>query len=132
MKRCTPACQTLVDVVDLFKVNIYAPGNWDYVYSKNRFTEFFAATISPAAPASKRWGALTANLYHAGVTPAAMVLPPTNFIMLNSLKIGIIGCTTNRGPQVLGSWVTEGLTFTDCAARSGFDGDAGRARHGRH
>lgn len=109
--------QALVDVIDLFKVDVFAPGNWDFVYGKDRFVQLFSATTYPAATTTaRRWGAVAANVYHAGVTPAATILPPTSFKMLNGLKIGIIGCTTNRGPQAVGLWVTDGLTFTDCAA----------------
>ena len=109
--------KALVDVIDLFKVDVFAPGNWDFVYGKARFVELFSATTYPATTTtSKRWGALAANVYHSGVTPAATVLPPTMFKIAGGLKIGIIGCTTNRGPQAVGTWVTEGLTYTDCAA----------------
>lgn len=108
--------QAMVDVIDLFKIDAFAPGNWDFVYGKDRFIELFSATTYPAATTtSKRWGAISANVYHAGVTPAATILPPTSFKMLRGLKIGIIGCTTNRGPQAVGLWVTNGLTYTDCS-----------------
>ena len=43
------------------------------------------------------------------------VLPPYSVRILNGVKVGILGCTTSRGPQVVGRWVTDGLTFTDCA-----------------
>jgi 2',3'-cyclic-nucleotide 2'-phosphodiesterase (5'-nucleotidase family) len=43
------------------------------------------------------------------------ILPPYTLKKVNGVKIGIIGCTTSRGPQVVGSWVTEGLEFTDCS-----------------
>ena len=109
--------QALVDVIDLFKVDVFAPGNWDFVYGKARFVEHFSASTYPATTTTaKRWGAVAANVYHAGVTPAATILPPTNFKMVGGLKVGIIGCTTNRGPQAVGLWVTEGLVYTDCAA----------------
>lgn len=109
--------QALVDVIDLFKVDVFAPGNWDFVYGKARFVELFSASTYPATTTtSRRWGAIAANVYHAGVTPAATVLPPTMFKKVGGLKIGIIGCTTNRGPQAVGTWVTDGLTYTDCAA----------------
>lgn len=117
--------KAMVDVLDLFKIDVYTPGNWDFVYGKSRFVEFFANTTTPAT--SKRWGALSANVYNdapdaAGLydgkvdAGATTVLPGTKFKLLNSVKIGIIGCTTTRGPQVVGTWVTDGLAFTDCAA----------------
>jgi 2',3'-cyclic-nucleotide 2'-phosphodiesterase (5'-nucleotidase family) len=43
------------------------------------------------------------------------ILPPYTVKKINGVKIGIIGCTTSRGPQVVGSWVTVGLEFTDCS-----------------
>ena len=43
------------------------------------------------------------------------VLPPYRLITVNGVKVGIVGCTTSRGPQVVGSWVTTGLEFTDCS-----------------
>lgn len=108
--------QALVDVLDLFKIDAFAPGNWDFVYGKQRFMDHFVATTYPATTTTaKRWGAIAANVYHAGVTPAATVLPPTLFKMVGGVKVGIIGCTTNRGPQAVGNWVTDGLTYTDCA-----------------
>ena len=30
------------------------------------------------------------------------------------MRVGFIGCTTNRGPQVVSSNVTAGLSFTNC------------------
>lgn len=107
--------KAMVDVLDLFEIDVFAPGNWDWVYGKGRFIEHFVDSTYPAATtASKRWGAIAANVYHAGVSPAATILPPTKFKMINGLKVGIIGCTTNRGPQVVGTWVSDGLTYTDC------------------
>ncbi len=43
------------------------------------------------------------------------ILPPYTLKKVNGVKVGIIGCTTSRGPQVVGSWVTVGLEFTDCS-----------------
>jgi 2',3'-cyclic-nucleotide 2'-phosphodiesterase (5'-nucleotidase family) len=43
------------------------------------------------------------------------VLPPYSIKMVNGVKVGILGCTTSRGPQVVGKWVTVGLEFTDCS-----------------
>ena len=43
------------------------------------------------------------------------VLPPYSVKEVNGVKIGILGCTTSRGPQVVGRQVTKGLEFTDCA-----------------
>ncbi len=43
------------------------------------------------------------------------LLKPYTVKKVNGVKIGILGCTTSRGPQVVGSWVTQGLAFTDCS-----------------
>lgn len=43
------------------------------------------------------------------------LLPPYTVKKVNGVTIGILGCTTSRGPQVVGSWVTVGLEFTDCS-----------------
>lgn len=43
------------------------------------------------------------------------VLKPYKIVKINDVRIGILGCTTSRGPQVVGSWVTRGLAFTDCS-----------------
>lgn len=112
--------QAMIDVLDLFGIDVFTPGNWDFVYGKQRFIENFVDTTATPAKA-KRWGALAANVYNdsngnemvdAGET---LVLPGTMFKRLNGLKIGFIGCTTNRGPQVVGTWVSAGLAYNDCS-----------------
>jgi 2',3'-cyclic-nucleotide 2'-phosphodiesterase (5'-nucleotidase family) len=145
--------QALVDVLDMFKINAYTPGNWDFVYGPDRFKELFVgAPDANGNPTSKRWGGLVSNVYETGVSidPAAppappepnaigspqdsnlsaaeydayatwylnngkRILPPYAVKKVNGVKVGIIGCTTSRGPQVVGKWVTEGLSFTDCS-----------------
>lgn len=137
--------QAIVDVVDLLGVDAYAPGNWDFVYGPARFDELFVDASDPAHPVAKRWGGLVSNVYRtssaAPARPTAMgsaqdsnvsaaeydayatwyrdngqrILPPYTLKTINGVKIGIIGCTTSRGPQVVGSWVTVGLEFTDCS-----------------
>ena len=136
--------KAMVDVIDLFKVDVFAPGNWDFVYGKARFQEFFAdTTVTPAK--SKRWGALAGNVYNTSTSapvvgalkdpldPASAkytaadvvawyvangehVLPATSFKLLGGVKIGVIGCTSSRGPQVVGAWVSDGLFNTDCTS----------------
>ncbi|MDH4274786.1 MAG: bifunctional metallophosphatase/5'-nucleotidase [Gammaproteobacteria bacterium] len=46
------------------------------------------------------------------------VLPPYAVRIVNGVKIGLLGCTTSRGPQVVGKWVTTGLEFTDCSVEA--------------
>src|SRR5207244_3302378 len=54
----------LVDVLNRFEIDAYAPGNWDWVYE------------------------------------------------IDGVKIGILGFTSDRGPQVVGRGVTKGIRFT--------------------
>lgn len=99
--------QALVDVVDEMGVDGFAPGNWEFVYGTERFVELFGAG---------RWGTVAANVRYA---PAAgeecaagdYVLPPYNIKNIAGIKIALLGFTTDRGPQVVGSQVTEGLCF---------------------
>lgn len=114
--------QAMIDVLDLFGIDAYAPGNWDWVYGKDRFVEFFVTPADKKDPALKRWGGLAANVYHDnnlnGVLDAGeTTLMPAHRIKVtkDGVKVGIIGCTTNRGPQVVGNYVTKGLIFTDCS-----------------
>lgn len=114
--------KALVDVLDLFGIDAYAPGNWDWVYGKDRFIEFFVTPADKKDPTLKRWGGLAANVYNDlnlnGLIDAGEpTLLPAHRIKKtrDGVKVGIIGCTTNRGPQVVGTNVTKGLVFTDCA-----------------
>ena len=99
--------QALVDVVDMMKPDIFAPGNWEFVYGTDRFIELFGAG---------RWGTVSANVRYepaAGQPCSAgeYVVPPTRIIEKGGIKIGVIGMTTDRGPQVVGSAVTDGFCF---------------------
>jgi len=42
------------------------------------------------------------------------ILPPYKVHNIHGVKVGVLGCTTRRGPQVVGSWVVDGIEFTDC------------------
>lgn len=109
--------QALVDVLNAFKIDAFAPGNWEFVYGTQRFLELFAGD-RPVAP----WNALAANLYYSTAAeekdaPYAAkggqrVLPPYAIRQVGSLKVGIIGLTTRRGPQVVGRSVSKGFRFT--------------------
>lgn len=39
---------------------------------------------------------------------------PYRVVNIDGVKVGIFGCTTNRGPQIVGSTVTAGVTFSNC------------------
>lgn len=106
--------QALVDVLNEFGIDGYAPGNWEFVYGTARFKEIFAGP-NPIAP----WGTVAANVRNApasGNCPDGdYVLPPYAIKDVNGIKVGILGFTTDRGPQVVGSAVTAGLCFLSSA-----------------
>src|SRR5215470_16636879 len=103
--------QAMVDVLNRFGIDAYAPGNWDWVYGVERTLELFGGS-EPKAP----WNALAANAYYDGEPYAhrsgSRVLPPYLIREIDGVKIGIIGFTTDRGPQVVGRGVTKGVRFT--------------------
>lgn len=104
--------QAIVDVLNLFKIDYFTPGNWDFVYGPARFIELFGTT-RPIAP----WNTVAANVYYDGEPYADLtgttVVPPYRIREISGLKIGIMGLTTRRGPQVVGQKVTQGLKFTN-------------------
>ena len=109
--------QAIVDVLNNFGIDGYAPGNWEFVYGTRRFLELFAGA-APKAP----WGAVAANVYYTTTTEdpttpypslgGQRVLPPYFIKQVGKLKVGVMGFTTDRGPQVVGSAVTKGFRFT--------------------
>ncbi len=103
--------QALVDVVNEFDVDFYAPGNWDYLYGTERFIELFAPG-EPLAP----WNGLAANLTYDGAPYAdksgQLVLPPYAITTVAGIKFGILGFTAERGPMVVGPDVAEGFKYT--------------------
>lgn len=109
--------QALVEVLNLFAIDAFAPGNWDFVYGTQRFLELFAGD-TPKAP----WHTLAANVYYAGddvdkgspyaAKAGQRVLPSYRIVAKGGLRIGILGLTTRRGPQVVGRKVTLGFRFT--------------------
>jgi S-sulfosulfanyl-L-cysteine sulfohydrolase len=115
--------QALVDVVNLFNIDVFAPGNWEFVYGTERFRELFAGVngAEPLAP----WNSVAANVYYDGIANPAYaaldgqpVLPKYKIIIKNGVRIGVLGFTTDRGPQVVGSAVTKGFRFLNSAPGS--------------
>ena len=106
--------QAIVDILNTFKVDAFAPGNWEFVYGTQRFLELFADD-QPKAP----WNTVAANLHYATAaqepdSPYAdkagqRVLPPYVIKYVGDVKVGILGLTTDRGPQVVGRAVTKGF-----------------------
>lgn len=100
-------------MLNLFKIDAFAPGNWEFVYGTSRFLELFAGA-APKAP----WGTIAANVYYSTLTEdpstpfpdkaGQRVLPPYLIKTVGDVKVGIMGFTTDRGPQVVGSKVTKG------------------------
>lgn len=109
--------QAIVDVMNDFGIDGFAPGNWEFVYGTERFLELFGGD-QPIAP----WGTVAANVYYATLeqdptTPypdraGQRVLPPYFVKQVGNLRVGVMGFTTDRGPQVVGSGVTKGFVFT--------------------
>jgi S-sulfosulfanyl-L-cysteine sulfohydrolase len=103
--------QAMVDVLNRFGFDAFAPGNWEFVYGTQRFLELFTGTGAKAP-----WTAIAANLYYDGAPYAAQtgkrVLPPYVVKQVGGIKVGIMGMTTDRGPQVVGRDVTQGFRFS--------------------
>jgi len=110
----------MVDILNKWKIDAFAPGNWDYLYGTERFVELFAETDKQKPLAS--WGALSANLYYATLyefpesryadKAGTRVLPAYVIKEINNLKIGIIGLTAERGPQAVSTRVMDGFFLT--------------------
>lgn len=113
--------QALVDVLNEFEIDAYAPGNWEFLYGTERFKELFTGE-NPLT----NWHALAANLYE--TLPMALpplcvsnekqceikrrVLPSYLIKRVGDVKIGIIGLTAKRGPQIVGSDVMGTFSLT--------------------
>lgn len=110
--------QAMVDVMNHFGVDAFAPGNWEFVYGPQRFLELFEGPNAKAP-----WNAVAANLYYTtsaedATAPYASkggqrVLPPYVIKNVGGLKVGILGFTTDRGPQVVGRNIIKGFKVTN-------------------
>mgnify|MGYP001611972477 CR=1 FL=1 len=114
--------QAMVDVLNSFGIVGYTPGNWDFLYGKDRFTQLFVGDptlgVAPTAP----WGLVAANLYYTGTTevPGAVcpsasgkrVAPAYRILNAGNVKVGVLGMTTERGIPAIGLKATTGFTFT--------------------
>lgn len=109
--------QAMVDILNTWKIDAFAAGNWDFVYGTERFRELWAGE-NPKAP----WGALAANLYYATLYDfpqtryarwaGKRVLPPYAIKQVGNVKVGIIGLVADRPPQAVSTHVTDGFTLT--------------------
>lgn len=71
-----------------------------------------------------RWGMVAANVYENGSWKldhgvksegtGMNLTPPYRIVERDGVKVGFIGCTTNRGPQVVSSTITTGVSFSNC------------------
>lgn len=105
--------QAVIDVLDHFDIDGMAPGNWDYVYGKDRFLELFGVGTG-TGPSKTRYGAVAANVYYAGTSK--LLLPPYFVQNVNGVKIGVLGLSSERAINALGPFVTTGIDFTANAA----------------
>lgn len=71
----------------------------------------------------RRWATIAANVYYNGrnvgpgvnaKAPGELVTDPYLVKTVHGIRVGFIGCTTNRGPQVVSSAITRGVSFTNC------------------
>lgn len=88
------------------------------------FEQGHKTTFGKDFPDSYRWGAIASNAYINGTRPldagvvnkgtGNLLTRPYKVMTVNGVKIGMFGCTTNRGPQVVSSFITNGVSFTNC------------------
>lgn len=105
--------EAMIKVMNAFAIDAYAPGNWDYVYGADKFVDYF---IGKSAKAN--WNPVISNLYYdklpgAETKTGQHVASPYVIKTINGVRVGIIGFTSDRGPQAGDPQVTKGLKFTD-------------------
>lgn len=105
--------EAMIEVLNAFHFDAYTPGNWDYVYGADKFLSYFTGP-APKAP----WNLVVANLYYDGypgleAKSGQNVAPPYFIREVGGLRVGIIGFTSDRGPQAGDPKITAGLRFTD-------------------
>ena len=108
--------EAMIKVLNLFGIDAYAPGNWDFVYGADKFIEYFASR-----PARANWNPVISNLYYDNYPGAEArngqhVAAPYTIRTVNGLRIGILGFTSDRGPQAGDPNITKGLKFTNGVA----------------
>jgi len=93
--------QALVDVLNHFRIDAYAPGNWDWVYGTDRALELLRARRESTLACAR------GQRYYEGEPYADRkgdrLLPPYLVREIDGVKVGILGFTTDRGPQVVGA-----------------------------
>jgi len=106
--------QVIVDILNEFDIDVFAPGNWDFLYGTERFIELFAGNKPKA-----NWNALAANLYYVTLYEFPLspypekagqrVLPSHVIKQVGDVKVGIIGLTAERGPQAVSPFIMDGF-----------------------
>lgn len=104
----------IIGVLNTFGIDAFAPGNWEFVYGTERFLELFAGPNRKA-----KWETIAANVMLVADGAERHALPPYVVRTLGNVKVGLLGMTTDRGPQVVGTTVTRGLRFLANAKREG-------------
>lgn len=105
--------EAMIEVLNAFQIDAYAPGNWDYVYGTDKFLSYFTGPKPKA-----RWNPVVANLYYDNypgleAKNGQTVTLPYLIKQVGGLRVGIIGFTSDRGPQAGDPKITAGLRFTD-------------------
>jgi len=102
----------IINVLNHFGIDAFAPGNWEFVYGTDRFLELFGPGNTKT-----NWPTIAANVFYTADRPdyapkaGQRVTPAYVIKQVGDVKVGILGLTTDRGPQVVGSAVTRGFRF---------------------
>lgn len=96
----------MIDVLNNWNIDAYAPGNWEFVYGTARFLELFTGDNRKA-----KWDTVAANVMFTADGADWHAVQPYVVKNAGNVKVGILGMTTDRGPQVVGSSVTKNLKF---------------------
>jgi 2',3'-cyclic-nucleotide 2'-phosphodiesterase (5'-nucleotidase family) len=112
--------EAMVDILNDFGIDAFAPGNWDFIYGTESFRELFAGI--DGQPPLANWNALAANLYYSTLyefpetiyakMAGTRVIKPWLIHEVGGLRVGFIGLTADRGPQAVSNRVTEGFYLT--------------------
>lgn len=98
--------QAIVNVMDTFGIDGYAPGNWDWLYGVDRTVELFGGP-------ERDWGIVAANAYYEDT--GERVFPAYRILEVKGVKIGVIGLTAERGLPAVPK-ANVGLIFTEGVA----------------
>ncbi|MCJ7764757.1 MAG: 5'-nucleotidase C-terminal domain-containing protein [Thiovulaceae bacterium] len=98
--------EAMIEVLNAFGIDYYAPGNWDWLYGKERFKELFVGK-----EALSHWHPLIANIYN--TEDGTHLVEPYKIQTIKGVKVGFLGFTSERGPMVVGSSVAKGLNFSN-------------------